>query len=94
MFVLFTFPSCWPFIENLSKCQLSIVWSLRLLVWTFFQNFAEETTRPVQHRTTRRIFTNLIKQHWKITGRMFVLVGGRRVFRVDLQCCIAQQLDF
>lgn len=43
--VLFTFTAGWLLIQNLSECELSVVWSLGL--FALLKDFAEETTRPV-----------------------------------------------
>lgn len=43
--MLFTFTAGWLLIQNLSECELSVIW--RLGLFALLQDFAEETTRPV-----------------------------------------------
>lgn len=83
-FVLFTFPSGWPLTKSLSKCQLCVVGCQGLLVRTFFQNLAEETTWPAGHRKTgssKETFTDIVTHKCcvtKTTERCFMRVKGNR----------------
>lgn len=72
-FCLITF-CLWLLTENLSKCQISIVWSLSLFVGSFFQNLAEETTWPAGQRNkiVWRIFTHTHSHVLGITGSNMV----------------------
>lgn len=57
-----TFPKHWLVVETLSKCQLSVVWSMRLF-GSLLQNLAEETARPVgQEKKSKETVTSEIRK--------------------------------